>query len=98
MHHPTTYLLVAVLALVAALIGLLFKTVLYKMEDLWDIAWKNRPEWARPAIGGIALGLILLALPQMYGVGYPVMDKAMPGTTSCGSCSCWPPGRSSPAA
>jgi CIC family chloride channel protein len=79
LHHPSTYLLVAALAVVAALIGLLFKTVLYKMEDLWDIAWKNRPEWARPAIGGIALGLILLALPQMYGVGYPVMDKAIAG-------------------
>ena len=79
LHHPRNYLLVAVLAVVAALIGLTFKTVVYKMEDLWDIAWKNRPEWARPAIGGIALGLVLLALPQMYGVGYPVMDKAIAG-------------------
>jgi CIC family chloride channel protein len=79
LHHPRTYLLVAVLAVVAALIGLLFKTVVYKIEDLWDIAWKNRPEWARPAIGGVALGLILLALPQMYGVGYPVMYKAIAG-------------------
>jgi CIC family chloride channel protein len=79
LHHPRNYLLVAVLAVVCALIGLTFKTIVYKMEGLWDIAWKNRPEWARPAIGGIALGLILLALPQMYGVGYPVMDKAIAG-------------------
>jgi chloride channel protein, CIC family len=77
--HPADYLLVAVLAVVAGLIGLLFKNVVYKVEDLWDVAWKNRPEWARPAIGGIALGLILLALPQMYGVGYPVMYKAVAG-------------------
>ena len=79
LHHPRNYILVAVLAVVAALIGLLFKTVVYKMEDLWDIAWKNRPEWARPAVGGITLGLVLLALPQMYGVGYPVMYKAIAG-------------------
>jgi chloride channel protein, CIC family len=77
--HPSNYLLVAVLAVVAGLIGLLFKTVVYKMEDLWDAVWKDRPEWARPAIGGIALGLLLLALPQMYGVGYPVMYKAVAG-------------------
>ena len=77
--HPADYLLVAVLAVLAGLVGLLFKVVLYKIEDLCDLAWKNRPEWARPAIGGIALGLILLALPQMYGVGYPVMDKAVAG-------------------
>jgi chloride channel protein, CIC family len=79
LHHPRNYLLVAVLAVVAALIGLLFKTVVYKTEDLWDLLWRNRPEWARPAIGGIALGLLLLALPQMYGVGYPVMYKAVAG-------------------
>ncbi len=79
LHHPHNYLLVAALAVVAALIGLLFAKVVYRMEDLWDLAWKNRPEWARPAIGGVALGLLLLALPQMYGVGYPVMYKAIAG-------------------
>jgi chloride channel protein, CIC family len=77
--HPRNYLLVAVLAVIAGLIGLLFARVVYKMEDLWDLAWKGRPEWARPAVGGIALGLVLLALPQMYGVGYPVMYKAVAG-------------------
>jgi CIC family chloride channel protein len=30
-------------------------------------------------LGGLALGLLLLALPQMYGVGYPVMYKAAAG-------------------
>jgi CIC family chloride channel protein len=79
LHHPTTYLLVAVLAVVAALMGIAFKTVLYKIEDLCDRLWKGRPEWARPAVGGIAFGLLLLALPQMYGVGYPVMDKTTAG-------------------
>jgi CIC family chloride channel protein len=79
LHNPTDYLLIAILAVIAALIGLLFKTVLYKMEDLWDLIWKGRPEWARPAVGGLVLGLLLLALPQMYGVGYPVMFKAIAG-------------------
>jgi chloride channel protein, CIC family len=77
--HPRNYLIVAVLAVAAGLIGLVFKAVVYKMEDWWDAAWKDRPEWARPAVGGVALGLLLLALPQMYGVGYPVMYKAVAG-------------------
>ena len=79
LHHPATYLLVAGLAVVAALMGLAFAKVLYKVEDLCDALWKGRPEWARPAVGGIALGLLLLALPQMYGVGYPVMYKTAAG-------------------
>ncbi len=79
LHHARNYLLVAGLAVIAALLGLAFKTVLYATEDLWDSLWKGRPEWARPAVGGIALGLLLLAIPQMYGVGYPVMYKATAG-------------------
>ncbi|HEY4268264.1 MAG TPA: chloride channel protein [Galbitalea sp.] len=79
LHNPADYALVGVLAVIAALIGLLFKAVLYKMEDLWDLIWRGRPEWARPAVGGLVLGLLLLALPQMYGVGYPVMFKAIAG-------------------
>ena len=34
----------------------------------------------RPAVGGVALGLLLLAVPQLYGVGYPVMYKAVAGS------------------
>ena len=79
LRHPVDYLLVAVLAVVAALIGVAFKNVLYKTEDICDRLWRGRPEWARPAVGGVALGLLLLALPQMYGVGYPVMYKAVAG-------------------
>ena len=79
LHHARNYLLVAALAVIAALFGLAFKAVLYKTEDLCDRLWKGRPEWARPAVGGVVLGLVLLAVPQMYGVGYPVMYKATAG-------------------
>ena len=79
LQHPANYLLIAVLAVLAALVGLGFKTVLYKLEDLGDALWGKRPEWARPAVGGVLLGLILLAVPELYGVGYPVMYKAIAG-------------------
>ncbi|MGH3320811.1 MAG: chloride channel protein [Streptosporangiaceae bacterium] len=78
-HHLPSYLLVAVLGLLAGLIGVGFKTVLYKVEDVCDAVWAGRPEWARPAVGGVVLGLLLLAVPQAYGVGYPVLDKAVAG-------------------
>jgi CIC family chloride channel protein len=79
LHHPRNYLLVALLAVLAALMGLAFKAVLYKTEDLCDRIWGSRPEWARPAAGGLLLGLLLLAIPQLYGVGYPVMYNATAG-------------------
>jgi chloride channel protein, CIC family len=77
--NSTNYLLVAFLGLFAALIGVGFKTVLYKTEDICDSLWKSRPEWLQPVIGGVVLGAVLLALPEMYGVGYPVMNRAVAG-------------------
>ncbi|HEY1687242.1 MAG TPA: chloride channel protein [Solirubrobacteraceae bacterium] len=79
MSNDYDYLLIVLLGLLAGLIGIGFKTFLYSLEDRADALWRGRPEWARPAVGGVLLGLVLLALPEMYGVGYPVMDRAFAG-------------------
>ena len=78
-HDDRTFLLLAVLGVTSGLLGWGFKSFLYKLEDIGDAVWKQRPEWARPAVGGIALGALLLVIPEMYGVGYPVMAKAVAG-------------------
>jgi CIC family chloride channel protein len=72
------YLLYALLGLLAAVVGLGFTRVLYAVEDVADRVWHG-PEWARPALGGLLLGLLLLVLPQMYGVGYPVLEHGIRG-------------------
>ncbi len=77
--HDYTYLLIAVLGVAAGFLGVGFKVVLYRFEDVADRLWRGRPEWARPAVGGILLGGLLLALPELYGVGYPVIDRAVSG-------------------
>ena len=76
---PWEFVLYAILGGVAALAGLAFIRILYGTEDLCARLWRGRPEWARPAVGGVILGLLLLALPQMYGVGYPVLQGAING-------------------
>ena len=72
-----TYVLIALLGIAAGLIGVAFQKTLYKGEDATDVLWGNRPAWLRPVVGGLALGLMLLILPQMYGVGYPVMNRVL---------------------
>ena len=42
-------------------VGVGFIRVLYGAEDLADRLWRG-PEWLRPAVGGVLLGLLLLAL------------------------------------
>jgi CIC family chloride channel protein len=75
--NDVAYLLVGLLGLVAGVIGVAFQKTLYRGEDAADTLWGTRPQWLRPAAGGVLLGLVLLVLPQMYGVGYPVMDRVL---------------------
>ncbi len=72
------YLLYVLLGLIAAVVGVGFIRVLYGMEDFFDRFWPG-PAWSRPATGGVLLGLLLLALPEMYGVGYPVLEAGIRG-------------------
>jgi CIC family chloride channel protein len=75
---PLELVLYAGLGVLATVVGVSFIRVLYAGEDLADRLWRG-PEWLRPAVGGILLGLLLLAVPQMYGVGYPVLEHAVAG-------------------
>ncbi|MFG2682106.1 chloride channel protein [Streptomyces sp. NPDC048392] len=81
--HLAQYGLFALLGVVAAVVGVGFARFLYLVEDACDWLWRG-PEWLRPATGGLVLGLLLLALPEMYGVGYPVLEKATEGGYAVG--------------
>ena len=82
-HHVAEYGYYAVLGLVAGVAGVVFSKVLYAIEDLCDWLWRG-PEWLRPAVGGVFLGGLLLALPEMYGVGYPVLGHIVDGRYAVG--------------
>ncbi len=77
------YLLFAGLGLLAGVAGVAFTRVLYWIEDACDWAWRG-PEWLRPAVGGFLLGGLLLVLPEMYGVGYPVLGNSIAGKYAIG--------------
>ena len=90
LHLPTfhvvsaaEYPLYAILGLLAAFVGVGFIRSLYGAEDFADRLWCG-PAWLRPAVGGILLGALLLALPEMYGVGYPVLERAIGGQYALG--------------
>lgn len=77
-HGGVEYLLFIVAGAVLGLVGVAFSKVLYLIEDVCDWAWRG-PQWLRPAVGGLLLGGVLWVLPQLYGVGYPVLENAIAG-------------------
>ena len=66
------YGIYAIRGIAAAVVGVRFIRVLYGLDDIVDRLWHG-PEWLRPGAGGILLGRLLRALPQLYRVGYPVV-------------------------
>jgi CIC family chloride channel protein len=58
----------ALLGVITALVAVGFMRLFYKTEDV--ITWLKIPEYLKPAVAGIAIGLIGLYYPQIFGVGY----------------------------
>jgi CIC family chloride channel protein len=75
---PWEYAFYAGVGVLAAIMGVAFIRVLYGAEDLFDRLWRG-PARLRPGAGGILLGALLLGLPGLYGVGYPVLEGAIRG-------------------
>ncbi|MFO7952902.1 MAG: chloride channel protein [Bacillota bacterium] len=76
--HPFEIVLYVLLGILAALISVLFVKTLYKSEDIWDGA-HFLPEWSRPVIGGLFIGLIGFKFPQVLGVGYETIEATISG-------------------
>jgi chloride channel protein, CIC family len=66
--QPSTLIGFAVLGIIAGVVGLLYPIMLYGIRDRFH-AWSIPPH-LKPAIGGLAVGLIGLAFPQVLGMGY----------------------------
>ncbi|MFZ2656437.1 MAG: chloride channel protein [Victivallales bacterium] len=69
------------LGIVSAVAGVMFiKTLLYT-EETFEKTTKI-PNILKPAFGGLIFGLLLFCLPQLYGPGFPVMEKVFNGDPS----------------
>jgi chloride channel protein, CIC family len=67
----------AFLGILAALVAQAFIWALYRCEDAFD-AWRV-PEYLKPIAGGLSVGILGLALPQVFGVGYETVEEALRG-------------------
>lgn len=65
----------ALLGVVCAVMAIIFMRSIMWTEDMMDKT--PVPRWARPALGGLAVGVIALVYPHVLGVGYEATDAAL---------------------
>jgi len=73
----TEFPVFAALGLACALVAVSFQHLTSQCET-----WSRRlpgPQWLRPAAGGLLVGLVALAFPQVLGVGYDITDDTLKG-------------------
>ena len=71
--------LYALLGVSAAVLGIGLIRLLYLMEDLFDNIPKF-PKFAKPMLGGLAVGAIGVFYPEVFGVGYDSIGDALTGS------------------
>ena len=72
---------VALLGAVGGGVGVGFMRLRFVILDALTRAWQRLgiPIWARPGIGGLAVGATLLILPEMYGESSAALNRALAG-------------------
>ena len=76
--HPGEIVAYAALGVVGGIVSIVFCKLLLNAR----LAFRRMPAWTRtlqPAIGGMAIGVMLLGAPQVMGVGYEYVDQALNG-------------------
>ena len=65
----------ALIGVLGGLIGLLYAKSFYGIADLF--ARIPCPRWVKPAIGGVIVGLMALAIPEVLGTGYGWIQQGL---------------------
>ncbi len=79
LENPMELFIYALVGVFCALVGTIFcKTLLYTRSK-----WINITGWKSillTTLGGLCIGIIGLQFPQIFGVGYPFVNKALSGS------------------
>ena len=79
-HAITSYLELPAFAILGVLAGITATVMMLGIFRTQDFSQRlPGPKCLRPALGGLAVGLIALVLPQVLGVGYGATDDALSG-------------------
>lgn len=73
--HYWEFMVYVVIGLLAGFIAIGFVRLIYSTDGLFRRI--PLPEWIKPAIGGLLLGLLAIQVPNVMGVGYDTIEMAL---------------------
>lgn len=69
-------ILYIIMGALSGVISWLYIRILYNMEEFWDSKIRIKP-YFKSILGGLLIGAIAIAFPEILGVGYDSMDAAL---------------------
>ena len=82
LNSPWELVLYLGLGVLAGFAAWLFVKLLYFMEDVFD-DWKF-PNYLKPAVGGLGLGILGFFVPQVFGTGFNAISDSLAGKLGLG--------------
>ncbi len=79
---PAEFVPYAFLGLIAGFVAVGFTLFLYGQERAWERL--AAPPWIKPAVGGLVVGGMALAFPEILGIGHLAMDRMLEGQVGLG--------------
>ncbi|ABF40864.1 Cl- channel, voltage gated [Candidatus Koribacter versatilis Ellin345] len=76
--HPAEFAVYAVLGVAGGLVSAIFTRLLLGMRE-WFLGLSKKTLWFQPVAGGLSVGLLGWFVPQVLGVGYGYVGKALNG-------------------
>lgn len=76
--HPAEFVVYAVLGVAGGIVSVAFTKLLLHMRE-WFLRLPKKTLWLQPAAGGLVVGLVGWAVPQVLGVGYGYVGEALNG-------------------
>ena len=76
--HPSEIIFYLALGVLCGIVARLFTFSYFYIQKLFEEKIAT-PDYVKPAIGGLVIGIISIFIPQVLGNGYDVMEQALTG-------------------
>ena len=77
--HPGEFIVYAILGVIGGLVSVAFVKLMLRMRERF-LSMPRKTRWLQPAAGGVVVGVMAFALPEIFRSGHHPVGEALNGT------------------